>query len=185
MSRDLLLLSLGLTYASSATAQTAFDYHSRVGVALTDTAGFHCLAIPASDLTPGTEVTLADPGDSAAVVRAAITVPVRGMCPGEVPDPNDHLYGLRVASPPAPQPGSVWFALLLTQGTLHASRAGIHGDLDHDGTEEHLRVCTSAEGLHLTIWTGAPLVGRRRWHRYFYLGYDVEPSCGAGDYDGT
>ncbi|HEX9108921.1 MAG TPA: hypothetical protein VF832_16860, partial [Longimicrobiales bacterium] len=46
---------------------------------------------------------------------------------------------------------------------------------------ERFRACTSMEGVHLTIWSGPPLRGRLRWHRYFYLGYDVEPSCTAAD----
>jgi hypothetical protein len=39
------------------------------------------------------------------------------------------------------------------------------------------RVFTSTEGLHFTLWQGKPLLGTRVWHGYFYLGYDVEPSC--------
>ena len=35
------------------------------------------------------------------------------------------------------------------------------------------RECTSTEGVHLTAWRG----GRRTWHDYWYLGYDVEASC--------
>ena len=35
------------------------------------------------------------------------------------------------------------------------------------------RQCTSQEGLHLTAWRG----NRRTWHEYWYLGYDVEPTC--------
>jgi hypothetical protein len=84
-----------------------------------------------------------------------------------------------------PPPGRVWFAIEGGNGILSASPAGIRGDIDGDGTEEWLRVCTSGEGLHLTIWSDLPLAGRRRWHRYFYLGYDVAASCVAADYDGT
>jgi hypothetical protein len=45
-----------------------------------------------------------------------------------------------------------------------------------------VRTCTSSEGLHLTLWSGQPLKGRRLWHAYYYLGYDVEPSCRPEDY---
>jgi len=31
------------------------------------------------------------------------------------------------------------------------------------------------------VWAGAPLKSRRLWHEYYYLGYDVEPSCEARD----
>jgi len=50
-------------------------------------------------------------------------------------------------------------------------------DLDGDGHPEFLRSCTSNEGVHLTIWSGAALSSARRWHRYHYLGYDVVPTC--------
>ena len=35
------------------------------------------------------------------------------------------------------------------------------------------RQCASNEGLHLTAWRG----NRRTWHEYYYLGYDLEPTC--------
>lgn len=50
-------------------------------------------------------------------------------------------------------------------------------DLDADGVLESATLCASTEGVHLNVWSGAPLKGRRRWHRYVYLGQDLEPSC--------
>ena len=44
------------------------------------------------------------------------------------------------------------------------------------------RVCTSGEGMHMTAWSGKPLAGKRVWHAYHYLGYDVEPNCTPKDY---
>ncbi len=44
------------------------------------------------------------------------------------------------------------------------------------------RVCTSNEGMHLTAWSGKPLSGKRVWHAYHSLGYDVEPNCTPKDY---
>ena len=44
-----------------------------------------------------------------------------------------------------------------------------------------VRSCTSREGVHLTAWAGAPLTSQRLWHQYYYLGYDVEPSCDGRD----
>ncbi len=40
-----------------------------------------------------------------------------------------------------------------------------------------IRSCSSMEGLHFTGWTGGALKGKKVWHRYYYLGYDVEPTC--------
>lgn len=39
------------------------------------------------------------------------------------------------------------------------------------------RTCASEEGIHATAWSGVPLSSPRRWHTYYYLGYDVEPDC--------
>jgi hypothetical protein len=44
------------------------------------------------------------------------------------------------------------------------------------------RTCASAEGVHATAWSGLPLTSRRRWHAYYYLGYDVEQDCTPADY---
>ncbi|HET9777083.1 MAG TPA: hypothetical protein VFP77_10985 [Gemmatimonadaceae bacterium] len=45
------------------------------------------------------------------------------------------------------------------------------------------RTCASTEGIHATAWSGAPLSSPRRWHQYYYLGYDVEPDCTPADYE--
>jgi len=47
-----------------------------------------------------------------------------------------------------------------------------------------VRSCASSEGLHLTLWSGVPLQSERLWHQYYYLGYDVEPTCRPGDLQG-
>jgi len=44
-----------------------------------------------------------------------------------------------------------------------------------------VRGCTSSEGVHLTLWAGEALRSERLWHKYYYLGYDVEPTCQTGD----
>lgn len=62
-------------------------------------------------------------------------------------------------------------------------------DLDGDENPERARLCTSNEGIHLTLWTvldnappGKPRE-HRRWRAYQPLGYDVEPSCTARETD--
>jgi len=51
------------------------------------------------------------------------------------------------------------------------------------GNRLSFRVCTSGEGMHLTAWSGKLLAGKRVWHAYHYLGYDVEPNCKPKDYE--
>lgn len=55
-------------------------------------------------------------------------------------------------------------------------------DFDGDKLPETFRECASNEGLHRTVWSGAPLTGKRRWHAYRYLGYDVESDCDPKDW---
>lgn len=67
--------------------------------------------------------------------------------------------------------------ILTSSSQLHSVGSRVVGDLDGDGIEESFRSCASSEGLHLTVWSGQPLTGIRKWHSYYYLGYDVEPTC--------
>jgi hypothetical protein len=41
------------------------------------------------------------------------------------------------------------------------------------------RECSGSESSQLTAW----LRGRRVWHGYYYLGYDVEPNCRPEEID--
>jgi hypothetical protein len=91
-----LRLSLVVAPPSAIDAQGAFDWEARVGALVTRAADQHCVSIREAALAPGSELVLADPMDSAAVVVG--------------------------------------------------------------------------------------VVERRRWHRYVYLGYDVEPSCDDRDF---
>ncbi len=58
-------------------------------------------------------------------------------------------------------------------------------DLNEDGKDEYFRECTSNEGLHLTVWTGKPLIGKRIWHSYYNFNYDTMPNCKEKDYEET
>ena len=68
---------------------------------------------------------------------------------------------------------------------LGDSSTGYRVDIDGDGEAESFRTCPSSEAVHMTVWTGEPLTGTRRWHHYHYLGYDIEPGCDPRDYQGT
>jgi len=64
-------------------------------------------------------------------------------------------------------------------GDLREDGDGLSADLDGDGQPEYFRACASSEGIHFTIWTGKPLTGKLRWHKYQYLGYDMSANCTA------
>jgi hypothetical protein len=42
---------------------------------------------------------------------------------------------------------------------------------------ERFHQCASYEGVHLIVWSGEPLKGRERWHRYYSLPYATDPTC--------
>lgn len=58
-----------------------------------------------------------------------------------------------------------------------AHRGYLEIDLIGGGTPETLRACTSQEGIHFTVWEGAPLRGKLLHHEYQPLGIDLVPEC--------
>jgi hypothetical protein len=162
-----------------------FSFARSVGIA-TGKRGEYCAILPDSTMPVGTSVTLVWPDSGRTATATGSLRPFnRGGCswlsgddaPGgayplhfsaraqEVVDGQETI-AIAVAAP------AVWRV-----GADGIARA----DLDGDGKLEAARVCTSSEGLHLTLWTGAPLAGVRRWHRYHYLGMDVEANCTERD----
>jgi len=76
-----------------------------------------------------------------------------------------------------------FFALRLTpDDTLSPGEFGIVNFAPKQARS--FRSCTSNEGVHLSVWVGQALESKRIWHEYVYLGYDVEPSCMRGDFEG-
>jgi hypothetical protein len=89
-----------------------------------------------------------------------------------------HGYAIRIEGP-APQTPFFGIGLVGAPSRFRMSEGSM--DLDGDQHDEHFRSCTSSEGVHFTIWSEAPLTGRRRWHAYVPLGYDVTPTCAASE----
>lgn len=46
----------------------------------------------------------------------------------------------------------------------------------------YFRSCTSNEGMYFSLWLGQPLKGQKLWLSYYYLGYDLDPSCEENDF---
>ena len=160
-----------------------FDYHSRVGVVDAKDESKLCLIIPNASLGEGSLVNLITPSNQAHA-RATIKQKTTADCsstdtPGDASFylvelvETDKRFKIRAQGPAI---------ALISSGTVSGSNGKASADLDEDGQKEFFRVCTSNEGLHLTIWSGKPLSGQRRWHFYYYLGFDVVPSCTKKDY---
>ena len=50
-------------------------------------------------------------------------------------------------------------------------------DLNGDGAQEVFTVCATSEGIRFGLWFGEPYRGDPIWIGYYYLGYDLEPTC--------
>ena len=146
---------------------------ARFGIAVLSGDGA-CVALQGGPVERGTDLTLVVPETPQTLFRARIRGP-RTSCEGleraNATGPYYELEGL-----PADANSPLAIAIL---GSTQAALAGGVATVALAGTEEPVTVrsCTSHEGLHLTAWAGEPLDGRRLWHAYWYLGYDVEASC--------
>jgi hypothetical protein len=155
----------------------AFNFQSQVGVVDVSSSNDICLTIPNANLAEGNRVQIVSPYKPQALAVAIIQKKMSGSC-SQNPDtsPNDFFYSLRVVSGRL-EPGGVGIGVIGAKVDFKVANGSANVDLNGDGRKEYFRACTSQEGLHLTIWSGRPLRGVRRWHWYYYLGYDVEPSC--------
>ena len=183
--RSLQLLSFVAVAASTAAAGQGFDFNTRVSLASIEAKGA-CTAFPDSNLSSGTPLAFVSvPVPGAKQSPTLLSGTLQRRLAGEDCSPDVGCYGCsfyRVAiAAPAGLEGPL-FVIIAPPRLLRIRGRAVVGDLDGDGRAEEFRICTSMEGLHLTIWSGDPLKGKLRFHRYFPLHYDVEPTCTEADY---
>ena len=156
--------------------------NSKVGIVDTKK-GAICLTIHNSDLKEGEEVSVVFMDKPQSVQTATVQKKLSSTCSRNPDiDPDKSFYSLEV---PKPIDETVYTAFGLISPNKVVINKGIASvDLNDDKKAEYFRKCTSMEGVHFTVWTGKPLVGKRIWHNYYYLGYDVEPSCKEKDFEG-
>lgn len=105
---------------------------------------------------------------------------------GEASPGEDHYYSLILVDPKFDK-SYIGIAIGVIQPAkkIEVKNKLASVDLNGDGKPEFFRLCASNEGLHLTIWTGKPLKGKRIWHSYYYLHYDTEADCEKKDWEGA
>ncbi len=167
----------GADAGGAAGAGAGPDLERRLGiVARRD--GPACLRIRNDGLRPGDTVGVVVGEAGGQRLVRTVVVARQARCPDAPPEQGVASYRLSAAE----DLDAVAIAIVPPPAAARPGGAGLRADLDGDGRSESFRSCTSSEGVHLSVWTGAPLRGARRWHAYYYLGYDVEPSCEEGDY---
>jgi hypothetical protein len=156
---------------------SGFNFASQIGVVDLRPQGELCLTLPNANLSPGSRVQIVLLERPQAVVSAIVRRKLPGSCSGNSEtSPDDSFYSLRLVNGRTETNG-IGIAVVGVRNKVRVAGGLASVDLDGDGRKEYFRACTSHEGVHLTIWSGRMLRGVSRWHQYYYLGYDVVPSC--------
>lgn len=174
-----IVVAIALQGCSSEDADRARDPDERSSVAQWDTLfGLVTVAQDSVCLTtapgvrPPAQVTIIRLSDGR--VATAELVSGTGPCPGDVSGSEGVSFRLRTSELTS---GDVGVAVLTSGLALRGGKT----DLDGNGELESYRQCTSREGVHVTVWAGAPLSSPRVWHAYHQLGNDTEPNCTDAD----
>jgi len=181
----LFITILATTVASAYAVETAhgqFNLQAQIGVAEVNNNGDGCLTIMNAALRGNEVISLVSLQKPQTFIETKIVNKLSQRCSRNTEVPNNaSFYSFRVKKNEAKLIGPA-LAIVGFNSSIKIVRGKIHADLNSDGSLESFRLCTSNEGLHLTVWAGEPLKSKRLWHEYYYLGYDVEPNCTKKDY---
>lgn len=181
----LAIFIIAITVASSHAGAADLGWFSpqaRLGVAEVAENGEGCLTIMNAGLRGGEAATLVSLQEPQTFTRALISKKLSQRCSRNTAFPTGaSFYSFRVENSNAKLTEPA-IAVAGFNGSFKVDGGKVRADLDGDGRLESFRSCASNEGLHLTVWSGEPLTGKRIWHEYFYLGYDLEPDCDERDY---
>lgn len=154
---------------------------ARVGIVNSLPDSSACLAIRDSRLRKGNRVTVVVPDIPQTVMVASIDSLSKSSCSSQ----DDVFRGASYYRLKIPKYKAAFDGFGIIGNAAMKVVGGVaRVDLNDDGSLEYFRSCTSAEGIWLTIWTGKPLIGKRIWSAYYYLGYDTEPTCKRNDTKG-
>jgi hypothetical protein len=179
---------LAVAMATVASAQSTFQFDRQVGLA-TFKGAAGCLAIHTASLAADKRMTLVFLGSPAARARlgeARVVAKADSACDAKLGmnnSPFQTFYRIeRIGD--TTERDAVVVVDPVRPITLREGRYPV-GDLDGDGALESFHSCTSSEGVHYRVWTGPVIVGRVRWHHYFYVGYDMVMTCPDLDFFAT
>jgi hypothetical protein len=167
-------------FLSPQAAKTDFRYSSQVGIAVAKSSRV-CLAIHRQNFVAGSKITLVLVRKPQSIAEAEVLRPADDTCPKPAEsDPGLRSYEIRMLKGSL-EPAMPAIAVFGSSSPFVGHGDSVTADVDGDGTPESFRSCASSEGIHLTVWSGKPVEGKRRWHQYYYLGYDVESDCTTKD----
>lgn len=180
-------LIVALSMTSAIYSQNKNEFKSEIGIAEDNKRDkILCLIIPNPNIKEGTSVSLVlfqSVGKQQHAGTAVVEKKLTASC-SHNPDAGNIFYSLKLVSGDL-EDYRLGVALINPTNKIQVLKGAARIDLNNDGKGEFFRKCTSNEGLHFTVWSGKPLRGERLWHSYYYLGYDVEPSCQDKDAEYT
>jgi hypothetical protein len=156
------------------------DSEPRVGI-VASSSNTLCLGISGRPVTEGTEVTLITPEKPQHVYKTRVLGPVVACERLKSAMVEGPYY--QVAGVPAERGGWLLAVAILGVAETRLSDGVAEVETVKANGWVSVRSCASHEGLHLTAWAGRTLDSRRVWHAYWYLGYDVGPSCTKKEMD--
>ena len=160
-----------------------FDYSARMFVADEDSSGlFLCFATD-SALAPGTPVTVVFTGIPQHFAAGRLAARKRLPCipPSRTPPIDSMQYVVEIPRDTLDRRG---VPIVILGGVPTPEQRGdtVTIAIDRGRPPVRFGVCAGTEGLHTTAWAGPPLLSLRVWHAYYYLGYDVDPTCSEAEY---
>ncbi len=160
-----------------------FNPQTQIGIAEVSDNGDGCLTIMNAALRENEILNLISMQEPQTVIRTHILNKLSLSCPRNTEAPTDaSFYSFRIEKIKANLIGTN-IAIAGFNRSFRVSGGKVRADLNSDGKLESFRLCASNEGLHVTVWAGEPLISKRLWHEYYYLGYDVEENCNDRDYE--
>jgi hypothetical protein len=155
---------------------------ARMFVADQDSSGTRlCFEAPDLGLAPGTPVTVVHPAFPQFSTPGRLGKRTKSPCfPAPRASQDSMMYSVDAPGDTIGRRG----VPIIILGKLATS--GTRGDtvslvVEPGRPAWQFRTCATEEGIHATAWSGKPLSSSRRWHAYYYLGYDVEPDCTPAD----
>ncbi|HLK33266.1 MAG TPA: hypothetical protein VKT29_09265 [Terriglobales bacterium] len=176
----LLLAGTGIARKKKPREDNGFIYDVRLGVAEVGQQGQVCFTIPNAKLKPGDPVAVIS--TEGGVQQAQVTAKLDKSCSR---DPNvaagDAFYGVQLVKNLLPA-GTVGLGIADYFGPF-ANQGGFvaFNTVRLQGQPDFFSSCAGGEGINLLVWNGLPRQGTLQWHRYYYLGYDVEKTCTDAD----
>jgi hypothetical protein len=153
------------------------DFTRDIGIAVA-TAQQVCLAIKNGNLKPGQTIKLAWIPNR----NSAQTPEIRSTTVGKgLPQPCDPANSAQGQAAYSLKDGTldtdkIYVAVVGRAIDLRLVAGQVRGKIGA-GQEIVFRSCSSHEGIHFSAWTAGVPKEKRVWRAYYYLGYDVEPTC--------